>query len=1222
MDFTEEEIEEVLSIFQEESEEQLQKLNESLLTLEANPEDQQAIQTIFREAHSLKGAARMIGLSDIESISHKLEDIFSSVKKGTLEIKPELVDVICKAVDSIGSIIEKTIKTKGTHNVNVKEIIENLKLIEQGENNDLKSQKPHQKNIDADATKEENLPQKDNPEQEHFSEEEFKELQQIFFAESKSSIDSIFDGLKKLSQFPYDKEIISEVYRNSHTIEGAARLINLNELQNIAHVIRDIIEQAVNEELFVNSDVIATLEKHLNQLKTLIDNEYTKGDFNKDLNLEQMEKQIEAKMQIYQKKDLKPKIKTPKQKISLSSDDLDVDQDEILADFGVVKKEIEENSETQKPKIANLDNFDPLSLSDEELGNLEIGSLKGIMPIQMPDQTIEKEQDLPISKSFSQCYQTDSNYQDSESIDSILDSLYKDFNLLSDNINNQTILSKVNNNIKKVETLIEKTDQKELLAIISKIVEILSELNEEKILLNNDMAVVIAQSIESSLTLLTKPEDLAEDPSLIYQRLTILHQAARLSSGIPFITEPETFHPQSPKTDNNIPEINNNRKEQNETKEDIEPIISTDPNKLADFSNPLETIKENLKPLSSLFAPKTNMAPMGEMALQDETLAREITDTYTIKTLRVDTRKLDHLVAQVGELIIAKIKAKERLNDVEKILNLLDGWQRDWAKNKHAIKGADKKNLKSAFMPEGTSIYTPGKDMQAIVRENYDMIAQLTNQLNLLYYNIQEDDTRLSLIINELEERIKNVRLLPLATIFNMFPRMVRDIARQQNKEIELEIRGMETTVDKKIIEEIKSPLMHIIRNAIDHGIEPPQDRLQKSKNPIGKIILSARHLENSVLIEIIDDGRGVDLEAVKSKVLEKELLTPAEIAAMSETQIMNIIFWPGFSTGSEITDISGRGVGMDIVHNKITQLNGKVRVRSKLGESCCVSIQLPVTMATIQVFLVNIHNQTYAIPASVIKTAILIKPEDIFFKEGRQTILVDNIPVFLCNLGNLLELPSPKDETTIKDKITVLVLQTEDVNIGFIVDGLLGDQEILHKNLEPPFIRVRNVAGVTTLGSGEVCLILNAGDLIKTAQMNYSMALKSTMLSKENSSKKKDILVVDDSVTTRILERNILRAAGYNVTVAVNGLDALTKLAIQHFDLIVSDVEMPDITGIELVSRLKRDDMLSKIPVILVTSLASETDKQKGYAAGASAYITKGSFDQEELLNTIKKYI
>lgn len=1214
MEFTEEEIEEVLSIFQEESEEQLQKLNESLLTLEANPEDQQAIQTIFREAHSLKGAARMIGLSDIESISHKLEDIFSSVKKGNLEIKPEVVDVICKAVDSIGSIIEKTIKTKGTHNVNVTEIIESLKLIEQGENDALKSQKAPQTKVE--------IPDKDeNNEQEHFSKEEFKELQQIFFAESKASIDYIFNGLKKLSQFPYDKEIISEVYRSSHTIEGAARIINLNEIQSIAHLIRDILEQAVNEELFVNSDVIAALEKHLNQLKTLIDAEYAKGDFQKDLNLEQMEKQIEAKMQIYQKKDLKPKIKAPKQKISLSSDNLDVDQDEILADFGVVKKKEEENLGSQISKITNLDNFDPLSLSDEELGNLEIGSLKGIMPIQMPDQTIEKEQDLPR---FTHSYQADINYQDSEGIDSILDSLHKDFIILSNNINNQTVLSKVNNNIKKVKTLIEKTDQKELLAIISKIVEILSELDEKKIPLNSDMVGVIAQSIESSLILLTKPEDLAEDPGLIYQRLTILHQAARLSSSMPFITEPETevFHTQTLENSKNIQVIDYEIKDLNETKEDLDPIIQKEFDKLGELSNVSERNKEDIKPLSSLFAPKTGMAPMGEMALQDDALAREITDTYTIKTLRVDTRKLDHLVAQVGELIIAKIKAKERLNDVEKILNLLDGWQRDWAKNKHAIKGADKKNLKSAFMPEGTSIYTPGKDMQAIVRENYDMIAQLTNQLNLLYYNIQEDDTRLSLIINELEERIKNVRLLPLATIFNMFPRMVRDIARQQNKEIELEIRGIETTVDKKIIEEIKSPLMHIIRNAIDHGIEPPQDRLQKNKNQVGKIILSARHLENSVLIEIIDDGRGVDLDAVKAKVLEKELLTPAEIAAMSETQIMNIIFWPGFSTGSEITDISGRGVGMDIVHNKITQLNGKVRVKSKLGESCCVSIQLPVTMATIQVFLVDIRNQTYAIPASVIKTAILIKPEDIFFKEGRQTILVDNVPVFLCNLGNLLELPSPKEDTIIKDKITVLVLQTEDVNIGFIVDGLLGDQEILHKNLEPPFIRVRNVAGVTTLGSGEVCLILNVGDLIKTAQMNYSMALRSTMLSKENSTKKKDILVVDDSVTTRILERNILRAAGYNVTVAVNGLDALTKLAIQHFNLIVSDVEMPDITGIELVSRLKRDEMLSKIPVILVTSLASETDKQKGYAAGASAYITKGSFDQEELLSTIKKYI
>lgn len=1286
--FSEEELEEVLNIFQEEAEEQIQKLNDNLLILESNPKDDKAIQEIFREAHSLKGAARMIGFDDIQTIAHKLEDIFGLARKGELLIKPEVIDIMCNAVDAIDSIIRDTVKTKGgTHSIDIPAIIASLSLIETG-NIPVKESKPPVLDIpkseiekigeiaesSLDTLSEEEPfvpptmvmkkrkqePSEDNDEndflipppqsslddmddsynitQEGFSEEELLELRQIFYAESIETTNFIKGYIERLKTSPYDREVLAEAYRNANSLEGSTRIINFVEIKDFTYSIRDIFEQASKEEIFINSELLKTLENYVEQVVKCIETKQKEEGCNGSIGLEELQEQIDLKMESYKKQNERPK-KAKKQKIALSSDALSFDEEEVLEELGVKEKVstsfIEKKEVT--PEIKSKFAKDPLSLTDDELGDLEIGSLMGIKPKVSDDQSFAKDEEVPIaswsisSVNVPKSKDKERQKEDDSPLTRQLKEICEDLNVFSYNVNNKNILKKISLSFLTLKELAIKEENHVLLAIIQKVETIFSEAREGIITFTNEMAIVMSQSIESTLILAGGDsfgsDEVVDDPSLIYQRLMILHQTLRLTAGIPFEEEfePEIFQEIQQNEEAELlhkkqalkmkPEASHEMFEKQEeyVKEEITPEI------VREKAPPVKR-----KELSYGFESKSSVSPVGDMYKDKEKAAADVLETYTIKTLRVDTRKLDQLVAQVGELIVAKIKAKERLIDIEKLLNYVDEWQREWSKSKTTFKSQDKKNLKAAFMPEGTSIYTPGKDLQVVVRGNSDRLANLANYLNVLYRNIQEDDTRLSLIIAELEDKIKNVRLLPLATIFNIYPRTVRDMARQQNKQIELDIRGSETTVDKKIIEEIKSPLVHLLRNAIDHGFETPEERSRKGKSPVGRLVISASHLENSVLIEIMDDGRGIDIEAIKQKVIDKELLTASELAVMSENQIMNIIFWPGFSTSKGVTELSGRGVGMDVVHTKITQLNGQVKVHSKLGEGCKVSIQLPVTMATIQVFLVKVLNQTYAIPATAINTAVLVKPEEIFYKEGKQTVLVAGVPVFLSDLAGLLELNRPPQERQKKEKLTVLVIQTEEANIGFIVDVLLGDQEILHKNLEPPLIRVRNVAGVTTLGSGEVCLILNVGDLVKASQMSQGMSLRSsfkkqTSLIEAHQTKKNDILVVDDSVTTRILERNILRAAGYNVTVAVNGLDALTKLATQHVDLVVSDVEMPDISGYELTSRIKSDDMLSHLPVVLVTSLASELDRQKGLQSGASAYITKGGFNQEELLTTVK---
>ncbi|MGD9579930.1 MAG: Hpt domain-containing protein [Vampirovibrionia bacterium] len=1310
--FSEEELEEVLNIFQEESEEQIQKLNDNLLKLESNPKDDKAIQEIFREAHSLKGAARMIGFDDIQTIAHRLEDIFGLARKGELAIRPEIIDIMCHAVDSIDSIIQDTVKTKGgTHSVNIQEIIDQLTRIEKGEipvksaekkveeepvkdtGMLLKKDKPPKIELKLEDLQEydELIPEKEEliqeiesveeseaeekfvpfiemtkhePEEsdtesiipppqspfedvddaynithEGFSEEELLELRQIFYAESIETTDFIKESIEKLKTSPYDREVLAEAYRNANSLEGSTRIINFVEIKDYTYSIRDIFEQASKEEIFINSELLKTLETYVSQVVAAIEERQKKDGCEDSLGLDQLQEQIDQKMENYKKQNIKPK-KVKKNKISLSSDSLSFDEEEVLEEFGVKEKTIKPVQEKKEvpAEIKSKFDKDPLSLTDEELGDLQIGSLKGVKPQILHDQIpFEDEETITASWSISSVNIPKSKEKEGQTdFDSPLARQLKetsdDLHIFSNNVNNKNLLKKISLALLSAKELAVQEEKHVLLAILQKIETIFSDARSGIITFTTEMAIVIAQSIESAIILASgdsiDTDEVVDDPSLIYQRLMILHQTLKLTAGIPFEeeVEPDVFKTLDKNNKVEVVEPKTIIDEQQKV-EKIKPVKESVDKSLNDNSSIDKPEKESSlvsKSFSSPFAFSSSVSPVGDMYQEKEKAAAGALETYTIKTLRVDTRKLDQLVAQVGELIVAKIKAKERLIDIERLLNYVEDWQREWSKSKTSFKSHEKKYLKAAFMPEGTSIYTPGKDSQAVVRENSDRLANLANYLNMLYRNIQEDDTRLSLIIAELEDKIKNVRLLPLATIFNIYPRTVRDMARQQNKQIELDIRGSETTVDKKIIEEIKSPLVHLLRNAIDHGFETPEERTRKGKNPTGRLVISASHLENSVLIEIMDDGRGIDIEAIKQKVIDKELLTSSELSVMSENQIMNIIFWPGFSTSKSVTELSGRGVGMDVVHTKITQLNGQVKIHSKLGEGCKVSIKLPVTMATIQVFLVKVLNQTYAIPATAINTAVLVKPEEIFYKEGKQTVLVGGVPVFLHDLASLLELNRPAQESTKKEKITVLVIQTEEANIGFIVDVLLGDQEILHKNLEPPLIRVRNVAGVTTLGSGEVCLILNVGDLIKASQMTQGMSLrtsfkKQSAMIEAHKDKKNDILVVDDSVTTRILERNILRAAGYNVTVAVNGLDALTKLSTQHVDLVVSDVEMPDISGYELTSRIKNDEMLKHLPVVLVTSLASELDRQKGLQSGASAYITKGGFNQEELLTTVK---
>lgn len=587
-----------------------------------------------------------------------------------------------------------------------------------------------------------------------------------------------------------------------------------------------------------------------------------------------------------------------------------------------------------------------------------------------------------------------------------------------------------------------------------------------------------------------------------------------------------------------------------------------------------------------------------------------------IKTLHVNAQKLDLLVNQLGELIITKIKTEKNLEKIDSIKNANEACQKDLLKTSNYLRYYNRKYLQSGNTDQYTGVFV--KQVFSLLLDITQNVSRTIYDLNSLYRASKEDDMKMRLIIDEMESMVKNIRVLPISTVFNSFSRMVRDIANEKGKDIDFEIEGKDTCADKKIIEEIKTPLIHILRNAIDHGIESKEERIANGKSPVGKILLSAKQDDNKVIIDVVDDGQGFNLEKIKDRAVSRGFLTQDDIDSMTDEAIMNIIFWPGFTTGDSITSISGRGIGLDVVKTKISQLNGKVKVISEFGKGSCVHLEIPVTLTTLRVFLVQISGQTFAIPIQVITTFILKNQNEIKTNNGVRSILFNGNIIPLYYLSDILELaPAPRNE-----KETILIIEADDKTIGLVVDKLLGDQDILQKKLSPPLYKVKNISGITNLASGELCLILNMQDIMHYDFNKAMISANNQELLTSDVLSYKRILIVDDSVTTRTMVKNILLNIGYMVDTVLDADEALVKLKLTHYDLIITDLTMPKIDGYEFIERLRNDEMYADIPIIVISSLPENQARKRLNKLSIAHYISKDNFDQADLAMQVKEIL
>lgn len=612
----------------------------------------------------------------------------------------------------------------------------------------------------------------------------------------------------------------------------------------------------------------------------------------------------------------------------------------------------------------------------------------------------------------------------------------------------------------------------------------------------------------------------------------------------------------------------------NETKQEIKEIKTVEDNKNASY-----TEKANLK------------EPSPTIIQEDKTIGKE--------TVRVDTAKLYDSLRMAEEMITMKNKLKFQAGQLQAISSNFSSYA--------------KRNLN-----ELKSSSTEDEKKEAELFKKYN------GELSETVKNIEKIQNDVSRTIDDLILGLKKSLLQPFSSLLAIVPLIVRDLSKEYNKEVELNILGAETEIDRRILEAMKDPIVHLVRNCIDHGIESKDERRRLKKKESGILSISVMSdSDQKIKIILEDDGKGINHEKLINSAIKSGIIKAEVVDSMTEQEINMLIFASGVSTSPFITDVSGRGLGMAIVLEKITGLGGNVEVKSVEHKGTKFTITLPQTLATFRGILVKVSESLFLIPTPSIFKAIKISAADISTVESKNTIRLNNEIIGLVSLGDVLGIR--KRHSGQKNRFMQgLVLQLAQKKLVFIVDEVLGEHEGIVKSLGRQLKHVKNIAGATMLGDGKIVPVLQIAELMSTAVgKSFSIDLKSA--DKDDDTTESEairILVAEDSITIRNMMRNYLETAGFAVVTAVDGQEAFEYLQTDRFDIVVTDIEMPRMNGIQLTAKIKESPTLSYLPVVLVSALESQDDRKRGMEAGANAYIIKSSFEKSNLIDTIKRLI
>jgi two-component system chemotaxis sensor kinase CheA len=578
--------------------------------------------------------------------------------------------------------------------------------------------------------------------------------------------------------------------------------------------------------------------------------------------------------------------------------------------------------------------------------------------------------------------------------------------------------------------------------------------------------------------------------------------------------------------------------------------------------------------------------------------------------LRLSAEHLDRLLRSSGQLVTESLRQDRVSRGLADLSRDIDEIDREW-ENLREVSAAHLHRLSAT--PEFSRLLHYLDFVERQVR----IISRQARQVRAL----QAHSSRSVRVLGrELQENVRKARMIPAESLFGVFRKMVRDMARDENKTVDFHVTGLDVQADRMVLQALKDPVMHMLRNAISHGIEPEPERKRAGKPGAGCVSLKIEASGNRLTLLVDDDGRGLDLPRVTEVAIRKGLLNHAGASTLSPEELAAFIFQPGFSTARAVTDLSGRGMGLSVVYEAVSRLQGEVRAIQKPGPGACVILSVPLSISTHRLLLVSSRGQTFAIPSSGVERLIRATLADVDTVEGKPLILFEKQPIPLASLAQLLGL----DESIFAvegDTLPTMILKSGARRLAVAVDAFLAEREAIIKNLDAPLAGIGILAGGIVLEDGAVALVLNTGELIETFKPVHAppVARPGEIKPQEKSP---TVLIVDDSFTARTLEKSILEVHGYNVLVAIDGTEALSKLRSEEIDLVISDVQMPRMDGLALLREMKRDERFSQLPVILVTSMDRAEDQERGLSLGADAYLVKQRFDHQTLLDTIRQLL
>jgi len=584
--------------------------------------------------------------------------------------------------------------------------------------------------------------------------------------------------------------------------------------------------------------------------------------------------------------------------------------------------------------------------------------------------------------------------------------------------------------------------------------------------------------------------------------------------------------------------------------------------------------------------------------------------------VRVPAEKLDALLTYSGELLVARRRVESRTSELDAIREFLGRWKTERRRCDRALR-----TLKLA--ENGGRCGVPSMagtgDGKLLPRPAAVVLGQIDDNLRRLEKDLERfamvltsDGRQLDQVADLLDDAVRRLRMLPFAEACQGLDRLVRDLARASGKEVVLLVEGGQVELDRSILEGLRDPLYHLVRNAVDHGIETPDQRQAAGKLAQGRITLAAALRGTQVEVVVADDGRGLDLEAVRQQVRQQGLGEPPD-----ERDLASCIFLPGFSTASLITSVSGRGVGLDVVKSQVELLHGTIDLSFTAGQGTRFALAVPLTLTTLRALLVEAGEQTFAWASTNVQRLVRIGPDDIRMVGGREMLVNGKSLLPMASLAETLGLPATTAAGA-GGKRPGLIVAAAERRMVFVVDELIAEQEIVVKGLGDRIRRVRNFSGATILPSGRIALVLHAAALIRAAMSRSVGPTPAPVPAMTGSLARKRLLVVDDSVTTRSLEKSILEAAGYEVVTAADGEAGWKLLQERDVDLVITDIEMPRMDGFELTEAIRRSKRSHELPVILISARSSDRDKARGIEVGADAYIVKSTFDQKELLEAL----